>query len=177
MVSVSMPGLISKFIHGLYPGYDRGNITRLFSGRSRVPCGSQTKSVRYSHISFFLKLPKASLDNLVLPLLWFRKISALYILSREYCCDAFFILNYFKHFVGNNGLIAIGVEVPFHEAIVFDFRVANTYGFWRSTRPVYFSLDSSLLRASRSRAGLPVDDGIPCSSNPAAILPKLSPLR
>lgn len=33
-----------------------------------------------------------SLDNLVLPLLWFRKISALHILSQENCSDASFPL-------------------------------------------------------------------------------------
>lgn len=49
--------------------------------------------------------------------------------------------------------------------------------FWSNTRPIYFSLDSSLLRASRLHLGLSVGEEIPCSSNPAAILPKLSPLR
>lgn len=49
--------------------------------------------------------------------------------------------------------------------------------FWSSTRPVYFSLDSNLLIASRFHLCLPVGDGMPCSSSLAAILPKLSPLR
>lgn len=49
--------------------------------------------------------------------------------------------------------------------------------FWRSTRPVYFSLDNSLLRTSRFHLGLLVGDGMLCPSSVAAILPKLLPLK
>ena len=47
--------------------------------------------------------------------------------------------------------------------------------FWRSTRPVYFSLESNLSIASRFHLGLPVGERMPCCSKPAAILPRLFP--
>ena len=41
--------------------------------------------------------------------------------------------------------------------------------FWSSTRPVYFSLESSLSMASRFHLGLPAGERTPCFSKPAAI--------
>ena len=44
--------------------------------------------------------------------------------------------------------MVVGVEIPIHEAVIFDLSGASADGFWSSIRPVYFSLDSSLLSAS-----------------------------
>lgn len=77
------------------------------------------------------------------------------------------------HFIRNNGLVGADVEIPIHEAIVFEFGQCGTDSLLKQQLPGIFIVGGQLVNDLSISSGRPVGVGerIMCCSNPAAVSP------
>ena len=77
------------------------------------------------------------------------------------CPTHLFLLRCFEHFVGNNGFMRIGVEIPIHEAIVFDFGTTCADGLLEQHPASVLFIGNQLVDCFTIPLGLPIGEGMP----------------
>ena len=82
----------------------------------------------------------------------------------EFLARLSFLLHHNEHRIRNNGFMRIRVEIPIHEAIVFNFGTANADTFLKQHPPRVLLVGQQLVE------GLPVPFGFACGGGNALLL-------
>lgn len=56
--------------------------------------------------------------------------------GRSVCPSNLLLLYRFERLIRKNGFMEVGIQIPFHKAIVFDFKSPTLTAFWSSICPV-----------------------------------------